>query len=245
MYGLYEAINVASRASMQNFNFCMSATVVNTDNLSKGTIDVLPIVGYTDSTQKETLHSVIHNVPIIFPSTNTSSFTIPVNKGDGVLLIFTQSNQKDYLNGVKTQHVPTWSKWLSLENAIAIIGFNPNSESSFNQNNFTNPLDMGNVNIVHNKKTDNEVVFTLTSDGKVNVIAPQKVNVYTQTAEVKADKVILDTPSVDCKNAIVETKGDVKVRGLSVYNHMTEHDHNYTDDGNLMITAKPNNKNKD
>lgn len=228
IYGLDEAIKSGAKNAIEGFNFCMSAIVVGIDNLSKGLIDVQPLVGYYDKTQTECNYPVIYNIPFIFPTTSTSSMTMPISIGDGVLLVFSQTTNEMFLNGIKTAHTPDWNKWLSLDHAVAFIGFSTKQESCFNPNNFNNQLNMGDVNLVHNRKSDNEVVISLTQDGKVKVIAPIEVNVT--------------SPTVDCGDALVKTQGDVEVKGLSVYKHMTEHDHNYTDDGSPMITEKPNNK---
>jgi hypothetical protein len=229
----FESIDDGARNVIKDFNFSISGVVVNSDNLKDGFIDVQPITNYLDYSMNEIEYPVIHNVPVIFPSTMSTSFTFPVNQGDGVLLIFTQSSNKDYISGLKETHLPLSQSWLSLNHAVAFIGFNPSNESPFNANNYKNKIDEKNVNIVHNKKTENEILLSLQSDG--NVLLKTSKTIYTESKEVnvKAD-------TVNANSALIKTDNDVEIKGLSVYKNMTQHTHKYTDDGNPMVTNKPN-----
>ena len=149
--GFWESVRYGSKQAMKDYNFSMSAVIINADNISDGLVDVLPMANQFDFSMNEIEMPVIHNVPVIFPSTAKTSFTFPVDQGDGVLLVFTQHDNTDYLNGDKIQKTPMSQSWLALHHATAFVGFNTINESCFNPNNYTNKLDMNDVNIVHNK----------------------------------------------------------------------------------------------
>lgn len=232
--GFWESIRYGSRQAVKEFNICMSAVVINTDNLSDGFIDVLPMANQLDFSMNEIEMPVIHNVPVIFPNTSTSSIIFPVNQGDGVLLVFTQHDNSDYVNGSKIQKLPMSQSWLALHHATAFVGFNPVNDSAFNKDNYKNKLDMNDLNIVHNKKSDKEVIFSLKQDGNA-LIKLTNGTIYTESKEVNAKCEV-----VNVNDALIKTNNDVEIKGVSVYKNMTSHDHNYTDNGNPVITSPPN-----
>lgn len=232
--GFWESVRYGSKQAMKDYNFCMSAVIINADNISDGLVDVLPMANQYDFSMNEIEMPVIHNVPVVFPNTGKTSIIFPVDQGDGVLLVFTQHDNTDYLNGDKIQKIPMSNSWLSLHHATAFVGFNTINESPFNPNNYKNTLDMSDLNIVHNKKTEKEIVLSLKSDGNVSLKLTDGT-IYTESKEVNAKCDVINANS-----ALIKTDNDVEIKGLSVYQNMTQHDHNYTDDGNPMVTSKPN-----
>lgn len=230
---LQASLNANFETNIRSLKFACPAIVIGVEDIQDGLITVQPVVNrfFPDMSYDTEAHII--EVPIIFPSTMNTSITFPVNIGDGVLLIFCHNDIDNYKYGLKEPHDPQTSAYLASQSAVAIVGFNPYQESALNPNNYSNQLNMDDVNIVHNKNTENEVTFSLTQDGKVVCNAPNGVSLKTTVAEVEAEKVTT--------NALVETSNDVVVKGLSVYKHMTTHTHSYTDDGQPMNTGVPNN----
>lgn len=76
----------------------------------------------------------IYNVPIIFPRTNNFSFTFPINKGDQVLLVFSERSLDEYLflGGEQTPQDP---RAFDLSDAIAIPGLFPFEQGNLPSNN--------------------------------------------------------------------------------------------------------------
>lgn len=233
MDGLFEAINDGARGAIRDFNYCLVGVIINTDKIKDGFVDIQPVSNYLDFSMNEIQMPVLYNVPVLFPNTMNTSITFPVNQGDGVLVVFTQHSNSEYLNGDKETYLPLSQSWLSLQHAVAHVGFNTVTESVFNPNNYTNKLDMEDLNIVHNKKTDNEIVLSLKSDGNIS-IKTSKV-IYTESKEVNVKAEV-----VNANSALIKTDNDVEIKGMSVYRNMTEHTHDYTDDGNPMTSKKPN-----
>lgn len=230
--GLNESMTASARLAIRDFNYCTFGKVVNSDNLKDGFIDVQPLTNYLDYSMNEIQSPIIYNVPVVFPNTAMTSITYPVNQGDGVLLVFTQQDSNAYLNGVKEPHLPLKQSWLALNHAVAFIGFSTVDDSCFNQNNYKNQLDMNDLNIVHNKKTDNEIVLSLKNDGNVKLKTTK--NIYTESKEVNVKADI-----VNANSALIKTDNDIEIKGLSVYKNLTKHTHKYTDNGNPMESQVP------
>lgn len=217
---------------LKNMNFCCPAVVVGIQELEDGFIDVQPVVNKLYNTGDIDEYDIIKRVPVIYPSTGKTTISWPLDQGDGVLLQFTDKDIEAYKNGTKEIHDPQSFSILDLGNAVAHVGFNPYQESSLNPNNYTNEFDSKALNLVHNKKTQNEIKLSFNEDGSVNLICPAQTR-------IKADSVILDTPLVDAGDAIVKTNGDVVVKGISFYKHATTHTHGGVMGGNSN-TAPPN-----
>lgn len=218
---------------MSNLRICFPAVVVSIEDIEDNMIDVQPVLNTLKSDGTDDEDPVIFSVPICNINTQTSSITIPVSVGDGVLVVSTDKDPANYFSGNKEPHAPASPTMYGADNCVAIVGCNPFQDSPYNANNYSNEFDRNSVNLIHNKGTENEVTFSLTQDGKVSCIAPNGVNLKTTVADVEAERVTT--------NALVETSNDVTIKGLSVYQHMTTHTHPYSDDGNPMTTGVPNN----
>lgn len=230
---LTRLISNSFKYHISNLHICFPAVVVGIDDIEDNMIDIQPVLNNLKADGTDDEEPVIYSVPICNINTQTSSITIPVNIGDGVLVVSTDKDPTTYFDGSKEPHAPASPTLYSSGNCVAIVGCNPFQDSPYNANNYSNQFDRNSLNLIHNKNTENEVTFSLTQDGKVSCIAPNGVSVKTTVADVEADLITT--------NALVETSNDVTIKGLSVYQHMTTHTHPYTDDSNPMTTGVPNN----
>lgn len=203
---------------LKNMNFSCPAVIVGIQELEDGFVDVQPVVNKLYNTGDVEEYDIIKRVPVIFPSTKNITISWPLDQGDGVLLEFTDKDIEAYKNGTKEIHDPQSFSILDLGNAVAHVGFNPYQESPLNSNNYTNEFDHKALNFVQNKKTENEIKLSFNTDGSVSLICPAETT-------IKADSVILDTPRIDARNAIIETNGDMVVKGISFYEFATTHVH--------------------
>src|SRR5690606_29947511 len=111
-------------------NTCIPARIVNVrDNLSTMTVDVQPLVNMYKHDKTSTPWSTISNVPLIFPSSNTSAFTFKIEEGDTVLLVFSQCNIENFQFGTGTPASPVTFSKFNENDAIAIAGLFPVSKS--------------------------------------------------------------------------------------------------------------------
>lgn len=200
-------------------NISFPAIVVNTDNLVDGFIDVKPLVNNMNPLTGNTIeYPPIRNVQVMMPSTKNSSISIPVTQGDTVELLFQSVEIVDFVNGNTEAHDPYSNGWGNLSNVVAIIGFTPYQQSAFNPNNYRNDFNNQDLNIVHNKNTDNEAIISINTDGDITLKSPTKVVVESKVVEVIAD-------SVNTNNATITTQGDVEIQGKSVNDFMLKHTH--------------------
>ncbi len=188
-----------------NFKFAIPAIVVGVSNLKDGLIDVLPIVNSVNHlTWETTEHNTLYDIPVVFPSTLNSSICFPVNQGDTVELILQSSDIIRFRDGNKEQHDPSQLGYNNLANCIALVGFVPFQESCFNPNNYKNDFDNQDLNIVHNKNSGNEANIVIKSDGSINIISNNKVDI--NGVKITAD-------------------GDIQVDGKSLRQFMFSHTH--------------------
>ena len=188
-----------------NFKFAIPAIVVGVSNLKDGLIDVLPIVNSVNHlTWDTTEHNTLYDIPVVFPSTSNSSICFPVNQGDTVELILQSSDIIRFRDGNKEQHDPSQLGYNNLANCIALVGFVPFQESCFNPNNYKNDFDNQDLNIVHNKNSANEANIVIKSDGSINILSNNKV---------------------DINGVIVTADGDIQVDGKSLRQFMLSHTH--------------------
>lgn len=217
----------------QNLKFAFPAKVVGIDKLSDGLIDVQPIVNHTNSTNSEIVtYPVIYDVTIMFPSTRNSTISFPVNQGDYVELIVQTVDIQKFVSGNGDVHDPSFSSYGNLSNVVAQVGFAPYTESCLNPNNYENEFDNQDLNIVHNKKSKNEVSITLRADGEVSIKSPNKVKVDAKDIELLSDR-------INANNAVLSTEGDVVVGGRSLRQFMEEYDRHIHIDGQGSSTSQP------
>jgi hypothetical protein len=77
---------------------------------------------------------VLVNVPIVFPRSKTSGITFPLNKGDGVLIVFSErSLERWYSSGEDSE--PGDPRKFDLSDAIAIPGLFSFAQSNIAHNN--------------------------------------------------------------------------------------------------------------
>ena len=161
-----------------DYYLSIPAIVVGVSNLKDGLIDVLPIVNSVNHlTWETTEHNTLYDIPVVFPSTLNSSICFPVNQGDTVELILQSSDIVHFRDGNKEQHDPSQLGYSNLANCIALVGFVPFQESCFNPHNYKNDFDNQDLNIVHNKNSGNEANIDIKSDGSINILSNNKVDI--------------------------------------------------------------------
>lgn len=207
--------------SQNNYGMKISfpAVVVNSDNLKDGFIDVQPIVNYIHPLTSETMkYPTLYNIPVIFPSTKNSTICFPVEQGDFVEIFIQSVDIQKFKNGLAETHDPATLSFNNLSNAVAIVGFSPYQQSCFNPSNYLEDFDNKNLNIVHNKGSDNESSITVDTEGVITLKASTRVVVESKDVQVVSDR-------IDVGNAVISTQGDLNIKGSSVYKFMGLHSH--------------------
>lgn len=213
-------------------NISFPAIVVNTDKLEDGFIDVKPIVNLMNSVTGDTIeYPTMRNIRVMFPSSKNTTICFPLVQGDTVDLLFQSVDIEDFINGNTKPHDPFSTGYGNLKNVVAMVGFAPYQESCFNPNNYKNDFNNQNLNIVHNKNTDNEAIISINIDGNISLKSPTKVIIESPKVEVIADE-------VEANKALIKTQGDIEIQGKSVKQFMDTHKHT---DAEGRLTSAPNN----
>lgn len=182
-------------------NISFPAVVVNTDNLKDGFIDVKPVVNFMNSATGDTIeYPVISNVSVMFPTSKNTTICFPLVQGDTVELLFQSVDIQNFTSGDTEPHDPFSTGYGNLANVVAIVGFTPYQQSCFNPINYKNDFDNQDLNIVHNKNTDNEITFKLTTDGDLKVLNAKKVSFECEEFEVSASEKIKFTAPLISEN---------------------------------------------
>lgn len=200
-------------------NISFPAVVVGIENIKDGLVDVRPIVNYMNSYSRETYeYPVIYNVPLVFPNTGNSSICFPVNQGDFLSLVFQSKPVRDFINGNGEVQDPIHPSVSDLSQVVAFVGFVPYQQSALNPNNYIGDFDPQDLNIVHNKGSNNEVAISLKTDGGVVIRSNSNITI--------------ESPTVDIPNSVVNIGGDINIAGKSLTEFVTLHSHTDSKGGN-------------
>ena len=181
-------------------NTCMVGIVINTDNLTDGFVDVLPLANNVIGDQSVE-YPTLYYVPVVMPCTNSSAIVMPIEQGDTVLLVFSQRNIEEFKYGTKQVFDPTTSRMFDINDAIAIAGFNISQESIWNPNNYKTGYTPTSLKITHNIGKDNECHIEMDSKGGVSVEATT-FNVNCKTANINASEKVNITSPLISENGI-------------------------------------------
>ena len=106
---------------VSNIHTAMPGQIVSY-NPSTNRASVQPNGAYKSEDGRNIRYPIIHNVPIQFPmgQGGTAGITFPINPGDGCLLVFSETQNDDFLGGNKGDSPDV--RRHSLNDAIAIPG---------------------------------------------------------------------------------------------------------------------------
>ncbi len=159
-------------SSMQNVHTCIPATIVDYD-FSVQKASVLPSVKITLSDGTVLSQPIISNVPVIFPRSKNASLTFPLEKGDGVLLVFSERCLDNWLASNTDEVEEIINRRFDLTDAIAIVGLSSIVTQSLGtkddlvlvyKNSSVKILKDGGINL-----NNSNCQINLSADGKFNI----------------------------------------------------------------------------
>lgn len=152
---LSETIETSFKSMTEDFHTCMPGQIDNFD-YKTNTAQIKPMLQkvYLNG-DVLTLASLI-NVPVIFPRTARSGITFPLQKGDGVLLCFTE-RALELWKGTNSLSQPGDVRRFDISDAVAIVGLHGVKEKSTATNN-------EDLEITHNG-----FKITITKAGKISI----------------------------------------------------------------------------
>ena len=220
---------------VSEMNICLPARVENVQNLKEGRIDVKPlyIPRYLDGTYEEL--PLIKNAAVVFPSCNSSGMVFPLNQGDTVLVLFSQCNIDDFKAGAIEPYSTVFDRSFDINDAIALVGFTPFIKNPINTDKHTKDYELGDVSTFNNLGTERENKVNVKRDGTNAYVASS----HNFDGEVTTKAKVTMTNDLDMKG-VQTVDGDIVINGISLKQFIAAHNHNYTDNGNVIITLPPN-----
>ena len=209
---------------------CIVVEIV--DNLKEQRINVQPCINKLLLDGTTQARSVISNVPVIFPSTNTSAITMPVNKGDIVWCNFSMRAMEIFSESDGKPSTPNNRAKFDQKDAVAFIGMNTRKTAVNNTNKRTLPHSTKDLAITHNLGKSSEVEIRFKPNGDMIITSPAKVTVNTVDAEVNASgSASITSPQLTVDVPVTTWTGDINLTG-----NMTQSGNN-TVVGNLTQTG--------
>ncbi|WAX22710.1 hypothetical protein [Acinetobacter phage vB_AbaP_HB01] len=216
---------------MRDLRFCLPARVTNVQHAEELRIDVQPLnkIRYNDGVVQE--FPTITNVPMLCYGTDDSAVLITPKQGQTVLLMFSQLSLDELKGGSIQPYESRSNRKMDLDDAVAFPSLFPFNRSPNRKIRHSTEHSLDDLTVVHNLGTGRENKVILKKNGSIGITSPSSVDIDTPTTNISKDLNVKGTINVDI---------DVKIAGRSVKNFMDTHTHNYTDDGNAMVTAPPN-----
>jgi hypothetical protein len=117
---LATVIAQAITSMMGAVHTCMPGQI-ETYDYKTAKADVLPLINRSYDDGSVIRMPVIMNVPIVWPRTSAGAITFPLQRGDGVLILFSERSIDEWLTNGK-QVTPLDTRQYDLSDAIAIPG---------------------------------------------------------------------------------------------------------------------------
>ena len=151
-------------------------------------VEVRPLVTENDEQYIALQHSVIYDVPVVFPAGGGALLSLPMAVGDTVLVLFSHRSIGEWLNSDGSETVPRTLRRFSLTDAIAIPGLytkssnlSPNTtdvELKFKGSSIRiQPNGDVNVNSVNDVTISAAQTINVVSNGDINLSASGDVNI--------------------------------------------------------------------
>lgn len=178
---LTSLINAALSYQMDSMFTCLPCVVVGIGNISQSRVDVQPVINSLDKDGSSQNRPPILDIPVVFPSSSTSSISFPINIGDTVLCVFAQNSIDNFVFGDGSFVNPSDYRRFDKSDAIAIPGLFPFNKSK----NLSNNTDLV---VAHNGSQ-----IRIKGDGEIALSSPIKVSVDTPLMTLTGDLEVTGT----------------------------------------------------
>jgi hypothetical protein len=220
--------------------------VVNVQNdFKEQLVDVQPSLNIYLQNGGSKPRSVIMGVPVIQPATSTSALTMPINKGDTVLCVFSMRAIEIWQESDGKPSTPDNHAKFHEKDAFAIVGLFPRKKAINNPNKRKNAHSTQDLVLAHNIGKDNETEIRIKPNGDLIINSANKVEVNCTEAVVTAEtSITFDTPSASFTGSLdvattITAGTDVEAAGVSLVGH--DHDVVGVDTGLATIVSNPPN----
>jgi phage baseplate assembly protein gpV len=226
MSGLLSIINAQIESTNHDQDQCFLARVIRVDNVNL-TVDVEMLTLRID-TDGDTQDDVpVLGVPLVMPSSSTSAVLFPVQAGDTVVCVVSQTSIDNFkIAGHDKQDVPTQtndSRRFNAQDAIAI----PYNKRASRRHTLEHSVD--DVVVVHNIGTGNECEVRLMADGNVKVTSPFTVTIKAKDIDLQAENSIsLQAQTMTINVPDTTWAGNYTMTGEATFNGIPFSTHRHT-----------------
>lgn len=210
--GLQKLANSSFEYKMNNIHTCIPAIVLNVDNLQQMRIDVQPTINKNKRDGSVEERPPVLNVPVQFPSSSTSAFTFPINKGDSVLLVFSMRGLDAWKRGNGYPAAPLDFRQFDKRDCFVIPGVFPFSKSINNPDKRMWPHSVNDTVVVHNIGQPTETEVRLLIGGGIIVNTYQDVEVNCNNATVTASSDI----TMNCDNMSINAASNIDISAATM-----------------------------
>lgn len=233
---LIDTLTTHFNIQMAEMNTAIPCVVTNVvGSLANQRIDVQPAINvlYKDGTAEE--RPQILGVPVMFPGSNTSLISWPINVGDTVMCVFSQRSMDNFKIGNGQPTVPNDYRKMSAQDAVAFPGLQPFAKSLNNPAVRLFPHSTRDLVISHNVGTASEVEIRFKDNGDMIINTNFNVNVNSKTATVTVqDKITLTGPLMEVNvnqtnwTGNITHTGNYTQTGTSTFNGIVFATHKHT-----------------
>jgi hypothetical protein len=195
---------------MEQIHTAIPCKVVNVyGNLEQQKVDVIPSVDNLMKDGSAEPGMQILGVPVIFPGSQTTLISYPINVGDTVMCIFAQRSMDNFKIGSGEPTIANDSRKFSDQDAVAIPGLFPFSKSLNNPQVRKYPHDSNrDLCIAHNIGSGTEVNIILKQNGDLIINTDYNVVINSQTVQVNAASHIgMTAPRIDLTGNVSVSTG--------------------------------------
>ncbi|QNR53872.1 putative baseplate protein [Pseudomonas phage phiK7A1] len=214
-HSLHDTMQTHFNIRMAELNTAIPCVVTNVvGELANQRIDVQPAINllYKDGTSEE--RPQILGVPVMFPGSNTSLISWPINVGDTVMCVFSQRSMDNFKIGNGQPTVPNDYRKMAAQDAVAFPGLQPFAKSLNNPAIRLFPHSTRDLVISHNVGTASEVEIRFKENGDMIVNTKFNVNVNAKTATVTAlEKITLAAPLMEVNVTQTNWTGNITHTG--------------------------------
>jgi hypothetical protein len=221
-------------STLNSIKVCMPAKIETYDfKTQKASVKIDMKELYEDGSNID--YPVVSGVPVVFMASGGASITMPVNKGDTCLLIFTDRDMSNWLLG-GTGQSPNSTRMHNLSDAIAIMGLFPFTKTSKAENNTDVLITYSGSKII--LKPDGVLNIETTKD--VNIITANDVNIAATNNIFSTSKnttiVTSEDTIIKCRNAAIIADEDVNINSKNA-NITTTENMNIIATGNMKVNC--------
>lgn len=204
MSTINDVINSHIENAMSEIHTAFPAQVLRYD-ASKQCADLQPVIKKKFRDDSTLPMPVLHNIPIIFPSSGGAMLSFPVNENDTMLVICCERSIDYWLSSDGSQIDPEDTRKFNMSDAVAIPGLYTFSKNLHpDENNITLKYLDGKISI------NNDSSLNLVTNSKLNINSGDDVIIHSaKSIQIKSDS----TLKIECTKA--EFSGDIECKNIS------------------------------